>query len=45
MARKMRPEKRAEIRRLIEEIRADLREVRALLERAQRRSGSGGVGE
>lgn len=32
MTKRLRPERRAEIRRLIEAIRADLREIRALLE-------------
>jgi hypothetical protein len=34
---KMTPEKRAEVRRLIEEIRTDLRDLRLLLERVQTR--------
>jgi hypothetical protein len=35
--KKLTPEKRAEIRRLIEEVRGDLREIRTMLERVQAR--------
>jgi len=42
MKKKLTPEKRAELRQLIEELRADMRELRTMLERLQARQEARG---